>query len=80
MLLSIGGRLVFERKACAWFFFGRFLPELCLLLLGFEFAVGKQKNWIVFSSALFALGEQTAYDEFAQPAEWVAGDLGFCLL
>jgi hypothetical protein len=29
---------------------------------------------------LIALEEQTADDEFAQPAEWVAGDLGFCSL
>jgi hypothetical protein len=28
---------------------------------------------------LIALGKQTADDEFAQTAEWVAGDLGFCL-
>ena len=61
-------------------FFGRSLPELCLLLLGFEFAIGKQKNLIEFLSALFALGEQTANDEIAQPAEWVACDWGFCLL
>ena len=45
-------------------------------MIRFEFALGMHKNRSKFSSALFALGEQTAHDEFAQPAEWVAGDLG----
>ena len=46
-------------------------------MLGIEFAVGKHKKIIELASALFALGEQTAYDEFERPAEWVADDLGF---
>ena len=62
------------------FISGRSLPELSLRMIVFEFAVGKQKIWIEFSSALFDLGKQTAYDEFAQPVGWVAGDWGFCLL
>jgi len=72
---------VYGRKSLRKVFIsGRYLPELSLRMIGFEFAVGKQKIWIEFSSALFDLGKQTAHDEFAQPAGWVASDWGFCLL
>jgi hypothetical protein len=72
---------VFGRKSLRKVFSsGRSLPELSLRMIGFEFAVGKQKNLIEFSSGLIDLGKQTAHDEFAQPAGWVAGDWGFCSL